>query len=430
MRIKNLIMILLILALGFGGFIVTEYFEGNSIAWAETDESEDAELLYILKEEPGGIRHLSASMFIFTDVEMNKKIEWFFTPMEERVLAVMTLEQKIGQLFIVRPESLYGTTQVTSAMRDAIIERQPGGIIMFSENITSPEQIKSFNNELKSVAAGYEPIPMIIAVDEEGGMVARIANNWAFDVKRYDSMLDIGSTGDESQAEEVGSTIGSYLAEYGFDLDFAPVADCFTNPNNRVIGDRAFGADPDLVSDMVKACIEGFHSQGIMTAIKHYPGHGDTDSDTHTGAAVTSRNWEELKARELIPFVDNFSNTDMIMTSHIISRGVTGGDEPATISKVMIQEKLRGELGYDGVVVTDSMEMGAISAYFEPDEAAIRAIEAGCDIVLCPGDFEAAYDGIMEAVKSGRISEERIDESVLRIIRMKLKYTDSIEEEA
>jgi beta-N-acetylhexosaminidase len=171
---------------------------------------------------------------------------------------------------------------------------------------------------------------------------------------------------------------------------------------------------------MVGECIDGLHSRGIRVSLKHYPGHGDTANDSHTGAVVTGRTWDELKARELIPFIDNLPKADMIMTAHIVSAGVTGGELPATLSPVMINEKLRGELGYDGVVITDSMEMGAISKEFSQEEAAVRAIEAGCDIILCPGDYNKEYDAIRDAVNSGRLTEERIDESLLRIIRMKL----------
>ena len=351
------------------------------------------------------------------------EIEWYFTPEEVKILTFMSLEQKIGQLFIVRPESVSGSTSVTDSMRDALYEKMPGGIIMFGDNIIDPDQIRSFNKELMKVSAEYcLGQPMFIAVDEEGGLVARIANNWNFDVTRYDNMLAIGDTGDPAEAEAVGENIGRYLKNLNFNLDFAPVADCFTNPDNTVIGDRAFGADPELVAEMVGACIDGFHSQEVMTTIKHYPGHGDTDSDTHTGTVKTYRSWEELKERELIPFTRNLDRTDMIMASHIVSEGVTEDDVPATLSHVMIQEKLRDELGYEGVVITDAMEMGAISSVYSPDEAAIRAIEAGCDIILCPADFETAYDGLMEAVEDGRISVERIDESVLRILRLKVKY--------
>ena len=201
------------------------------------------------------------------------------------------------------------------------------------------------------------------------------------------------------------------------------MADCFTNPANQVIGDRSFGSDPKTVAKMVSSCIKGFHSKGIMTSIKHFPGHGDTSNDTHTGTVVTYSSWDELKERELVPFIKNFDKTDMIMVSHIVCKGVREDIAPATLSKTMITEKLRGELRYDGVVITDAMEMGAIANVYTPADSTVRAIKAGCDIILCPSDIKAAKQGILDAIQSGELTEERIDESVLRIIRLKLKYS-------
>lgn len=429
---KRILCIFLFIILMTAGFMTIEYVSGETPvleAAADTGEGDASEVLYVLTDDAEDvIKAIPHEIFIYRNWDIMEDISWYFTPEEVKILTFMSLEQKIGQLFIVRPESVGGSTAVTDSMRDDLMRKMPGGIIMFGDNIIDPEQIRTFNKEL--MKASYEYClgqPMFIAVDEEGGLVARVANNYNFDVKQYDSMLAIGNTGDTGEAEAVGDNIGRYLKNLNFNLDFAPVADCFTNPNNTVIGDRSFGADPRLVSDMVEACIDGFHFQGIMTAIKHYPGHGDTESDTHTGMVLTVRSWEELKERELIPFIDNLDKTDMVMSSHIISRGVTGDDVPATLSRVMIRDKLRGELGYEGVVITDSMEMGAISSVYSPDEAAILAIEAGCDIILCPMDFEMASEGLMEAVKSGRITEERIDESVLRILRLKLKYRNEYE---
>lgn len=421
---KRLFMILLISVLCIGGAFTISYSD-QLIAYADSAQQDT---LFILSGSDNGIREIPLSSLRFDCKDMNKEIEWYFTPVEEKALSFMTLEQKIGQLFIVRPESFPGVsgklTSVTDALRKGLGERMPAGVIMFDDNISDPAQIKAFNEDLHMSAYLYSTVPLLTVVDEEGGLVARVANNSNFSVQSFDSMLSIGNTGDTVQAFKAGLAIGTYLKEYGFDLDLAPVADCFTNPDNKVIGDRSFGADPELVSDMVGECIDGLHSRGIKVSIKHYPGHGDTESDTHTGAVTTKRSWDELKSRELIPFIDNMSKTDMIMTAHIVSAGVTGDGLPATLSPVMINEKLRGELGYDGVVITDSMEMGAISSGFSQEEAAVRAIEAGCDIILCPGNYYKAYDAIMEAVKSGRITEERIDESLLRILRLKLNASE------
>lgn len=326
----------------------------------------------------------------------------------QQILSQMTLNEKIGQLFILRPETL-----------EANPTYKVGGVCMFGSNISSPTQITSYINNLQENAK----IPMFIAVDEEGGLVARIANSDNFNVTKYPSMEAIGSTGNPEEAKAVGRTIGNYLVEYGFNLDFAPVADVNTNPNNIVIGNRAFGDDPHLVSSMVNSAIEGFNSTGIMCCVKHFPGHGDTTGDTHDGYVSITKNWDELKECELIPFISAIDNdVDTIMVAHITTPNITSDGLPASMSYEMITEKLRKELGYNGVVITDAMEMGAIANHYTASSGAITAINAGVDIILMPQDFIEAYNGVYEAVINGEISEDRIDESVLRILTLKEKY--------
>lgn len=326
----------------------------------------------------------------------------------EQLLSEMTLEDKIGQLFIIRPEQLEDNPSYNI-----------GGVCMFAANINSPEQITSYINTLQS----NSKIPMFISVDEEGGLVARIANSEAFNVTTYNSMEEIGTTGDPNNAEDVGYTIGSYLKEYGFNLDFAPVADVNTNPENIVIGNRAFGNDPNLVASMVNSAINGFHNAEIMCCVKHFPGHGDTVGDTHDGYVSITKTWDELKDCELIPFISAIqNNVDTIMVAHITTPNITSDNLPASMSYEMITTKLRGELGYDGVVITDAMEMGAIANHYTSSTGAVTALKAGVDIILMPESITEAYEGIYEAVMNGDITEERIDESVLRILSLKEKY--------
>lgn len=352
----------------------------------------------------------------------------------ERLLEQMTLEEKIGQLFIVRPSALQGNTNpeensdeivetgsITSLdgkMKENLKHYKVGGVALFADNIVSPEQLADFTQELQM----QSNIPLFIAVDEEGGKVSRLANSEAFDVPQYESMQKIGLSGSCQKAEEVGLTIGSYLKEYGFNLDFAPVADINTNPENIVIGDRAFGSNPELVAQMVSAEISGLHEAGIMSCIKHFPGHGDTKGDTHEGYVSIEKTWDALKACELIPFIASLDETDMVMIAHITTPNITSDNLPASLSSQMIEEKLRGELGYQGVVITDAMEMGAITKAYSSSESAVKAILAGGDIILMPKDFINAYEGIYTAVKEGRISEERIDKSVLIILNLKTNY--------
>lgn len=343
------------------------------------------------------------------------------------VLGKMSLREKVGQLFIVRPEALAEnsnaeTAPATDRVDDAVISRLEeypvGGVVLFSRNITGAEQLPEFISGLQK----NSKYPLFIAVDEEGGRVARIANSDFFNVASYKSMEDIGKSGDASKAEEVGRQIGLYLKKLGFNLDFAPVADINTNPQNIVIGDRSYGSDPSLVAEMVSAQLDGMHDSGIMGTLKHFPGHGDTKDDTHSGYVSIEKTWDELKVCELIPFTASLPKTDMVMVSHITAVNVTNDNLPSSMSEMMITEKLRNELGYDGVVITDAMAMGAVADNYTSAEAAVTAVKAGVDIVLMPQNLDEAFNGVMNAITDGEISMARLDESVLRILKMKAKY--------
>lgn len=337
----------------------------------------------------------------------------------EKMLLEMTLEEKIMQLFIVEPSALLKdstNTAVGKSDAERLANSTVGGFILFANNIQNPAQITAYTNALKNCKTAP-----FIAIDEEGGRVARIANNSNFKVTKYSSMLSLG--GDTQKAYSVGATIGAYLKEYGFSLDFAPVADVFTNPANTVIGNRAFSTDPEVAAKMVAACIGGLHSKGVIPCAKHFPGHGDTAEDSHFGLATTNKSWQELMECEMLPFISAIeADCDMIMVGHISASAVTGDNTPATLSRILITEKLREELGFEGVVVTDSMQMQGITDKYGSATAAVMAIKAGVDIILMPQDFNEATEGIKLAVQSGEITEERINESVLRILELKEKY--------
>lgn len=360
----------------------------------------------------------STEKFIFNDDETVVRTT-------KDVLGKMSLREKVGQLFIVRPEALAEnsnaeTAPATDRVDDAVISRieeyPVGGIALFSRNITSAEQLPMFISDLQS-SSKY---PLFIAVDEEGGRVARIANSDFFNVASYKSMEDIGKSGDASKAEEVGRQIGSYLKELGFNLDFAPVADTNTNPQNIVIGDRSYGSDPALVARMVSAQLDGMHDSGIMGTLKHFPGHGDTKDDTHSGYVSIEKTWDELKACELVPFISALDKADTIMVSHIT---VTSIDKlPSSLSYEIITRKLRNELGYNGVIITDSMAMGAVADSYTSDIAAVMAVKAGADIILMPESLEKSFNAVLNAVNSGEISISRIEESAERVLTLKAKY--------
>ena len=338
------------------------------------------------------------------------------------LIAGMSLEEKVAQMFFVTPENLTGVdaaTQAGETTRQALTQYPVGGLIYFSKNIYDEEQLTTMIRNSQS----YSEIPLFIGVDEEGGsLVARIANHPNFDVEKFPDMAEIGATGDPSRAYEVGSTIASYLKDYGFNLDFAPDADVLTNPNNTAIGVRSFGSDPDMTAQMVEQAEKGFQDHQVSAVIKHFPGHGGTTTDSHNGAAIVDRSLEELRSAEFLPFEAGIqAGVDMVMVGHLQVPQVISDDTPASLSSEMITDVLRNELGYDGIVITDSLSMGAITTYYTSADAAVKCIQAGVDMLLMPYSFTEAYQGVLDAVNSGEISEERINESVTRILKVKCK---------
>lgn len=339
----------------------------------------------------------------------------------EQLLQEMTLTEKVYQMFMVTPEQLTkfnGTViQAGETTKKAIEAKPVGGVIYFESNIQTPSQCTEMISDIQS----YSKLGLFISVDEEGGRVARLGNNSSMGTTQFPSMAEIGSQGTEA-AYHVGYTIGTEIAQYGFNLDFAPVADINTNPDNTVIGERAFSSDAQTAASLVASAVNGFKDSNMLCTLKHFPGHGDTATDSHTGVAVTNKTLDELRAEEFLPFEAGIeAGADFVMVGHISVPNVTGDSVPATLSSTMVTDVLREELGFDGIVITDSMVMNAITDYYNADTAAVMAITAGVDIILMPADLEQAVNGILSAVDSGPITEERIDESVLRILRTKLE---------
>lgn len=338
-----------------------------------------------------------------------------------RILEDMTEREKIYQLFIVTQEEITGASPVTrsgDASRKAIEEQPVGGIIYFSQNLVSRDQCGAMIDNLQS----YSRLGLFIAVDEEGGIVSRLGSHESMGVTHFPAMGKIGASEQAEDAYEVGRTLGDELSELGFNLDFAPVADVNSNPDNPVIGSRAFHSDPQIAADMVAACVRGFGDSGILCTMKHFPGHGDTGTDSHYGIAQSGKTLEELYECELIPFRAGIdAGAPVIMTGHITLPEVTGSDVPATLSHEIITGLLREELGFDGLVITDSMIMQAITDQYSASAAAVMAIRAGVDMILMPESLSGAVAGIEEALASGELTMERIDECVLRILETKLR---------
>lgn len=355
-------------------------------------------------------------------VETNSKL----TKKAEQILSSMTLEEKVNQMFFITPEALTGVDCVVAAgeQTKSSLETHPvGGIIYFGQNITGEKQTKEMIANIKKYGKDVCKVPLFIGIDEEGGTVARLGNSDTVNVKKVDNMSVIGKSGDIKNAYKAGDTIGKYLSDYGFNIDFAPDADVLTNSQNQVVKDRSFGSDPKLVSQMALEVSKGLNDNGIYSCFKHFPGHGATKDDTHEGFAYTDKTYEELSKSELVPFVDAINNNaDFIMVGHISVPQVVGDKTPASISSVIINDILKGRLGYKGIVITDSLSMGVLTNLYQSDEIAVRAVNAGVDVLLMPQNFNQAYNGLLNAVKSGKISEKIIDESVLKIIEKKLKH--------
>ena len=347
----------------------------------------------------------------------------------EARLSKMTLREKVGQMFFVRMETLDTTIhwntyaelqenpilEVTQTMRKVNENYPVGGLILYAWNIENETQLSTLIAQIRALNGSP-----LLCIDEEGGRVARIANNPNFDVKKYESMAAIGATGDPKNAYECGNTIGTYLKRYGFDIDFAPVADVNTNSENIIIGPRAFSDKPEVAAPMVTNYLQGLKDAGITGCIKHFPGHGDTKADTHFGYASTQKTWSEMLDCEMVTFKAGIQwGCQMIMTAHIGAPKVTGSDIPSTMSPIILQDKLRGELGYQNIIITDGMEMGAITQQYSSAEAAVGSIQAGVDIVLGPKNLVEAFDAVIDAVNKGVISEERINQSVRRILKLK-----------
>ena len=354
----------------------------------------------------------------------------------ESQLQKMTLREKVGQLFYVRPEVLdttihYGQTggidastddltkiklQAVNATMKGVNEKYPvGGVILYAHNIDYEAQLTAFISQIRALKGSP-----LLCIDEEGGRVARIGNNANFHVEKFESMDAIGKTGDAKNAYYCGNTIGTYLKKYGFDIDFAPVADVNTNPENIVIGKRAFSDDPAVAAQMVVSYLQGLKDANVVGCIKHFPGHGDTKADTHYGYAQSLKTWNEMVDCEMVTFKAGIQwGCKLIMTAHIGAPKVIGSDIPATMSSLILHDKLRKELGYQNIIITDAMEMGAITQQYTSAEAAVGSIKAGVDIVLGPQNFIEAFDAVVKAVEDGTLTEQRIDESVRRILKLK-----------
>jgi len=327
------------------------------------------------------------------------------------LISQMSIYEKIGQLFIVRmPTPQYAQRLIN--------ESHIGGFILFSSDVRSIEQVQQLTSSLQETAKQNSNLPLFIAVDEEGGRVSRIGRLFP---ERSPSAYSLGQSGDPQNAYDAYYTIGQRLAYLGFNMNFAPVADVWSNPANTVIGDRAFGREPELVSSMVEAAVRGLHSAGILAVVKHFPGHGDTLEDSHYNMAFFHHDRERFDSVEAIPFQAGIAaGTEGIMMGHITTPNINPG-LPATFSDYFMEQILREEMGFDGLIITDALDMGALTNYFSQDEIVLQAFLGGADILLMPNNPSVAVNTMVNAFHDGLFTEERLHQSLRRILYFKTR---------
>lgn len=332
----------------------------------------------------------------------------------DETLAGMTLHEKVCQMMFVTPEELTGEDGVTvagDATRQALENYPVGGIVYFAKNLESQDQVK----EMIDNSQKYSSIGLFVATDEEGGVVNRLMDTVG--TTYIGSMYYYKDDGDET-AYENAYTIANDMSALGFNLDFAPVADVWSNPDNTVIGERAYSDDYAQAAELVGNAVKGFNDGGVMCTLKHFPGHGDTAEDSHYSSAYVHRTKEEIMADEMQPFRSGIeAGAEFVMVGHLIVPDID--EVPATLSYKIATGILRDELKFEGVAITDSFEMESIADNYSVDDAVVMSVKAGMDMILQPKDMASAVNSIEQAVADGELSEDRIDESVRRILTLK-----------
>lgn len=328
----------------------------------------------------------------------------------------MSLDEKIGQMMIV---GIDGYSLNDNSV--ALIEKyKVGGFIVMGKNVQSSQQLLNLLNSIKEKNIKNE-IPLFFSIDEEGGRVTRMPKEFT----RLPSNKAIGKINNSSFSRDIGSAIADEISSFGFNMDFAPVLDVNSNPKNPVIGDRSYGSNAEIVSNLGVQTMLGLQSGNVIPVVKHFPGHGDTSVDSHKGLPSVNNDLKRLESLELVPFEQAIkNNVDVIMIAHILLPKIDK-ENPSSMSKTIITDILRVKLNFNGVVITDDMTMGAIVKNYNIGEAAVKSVSAGTDIVLVCHGYEnevAVISAIKSAISNGHISEQRIDESVYRILKLKQSY--------
>lgn len=346
------------------------------------------------------------------------------TSVAYQVIREMDVREKIGQLLIVEPDVLLSSAEnntysVTQYMRNQYEKYPIGGFILMSDNIKDPSQLNYLTRDLVSIGK----IKSFVGVEEEGGGYLRIAGARAFNLEKTPAMKEFGEGKTDKGIETAADDMAKYLSKYSVNLNLAPDADVLTAKSGSIIGDRSFGSDPNKVAKFVKSAIEGFHKHDIMTAVKYFPGHGSVSGDSHIRFIDIDKTWEEMLKCEIIPFKAAIeAQTDMIIVSHLTVQKVSGDDLPSSLSYEIMTRKLRQELGFEGIIMTDSFSAEVIVKKFSSGTAALNSLKAGADLIALPEDYKEAFNTILKALNDGSLSMKRVNESVWRILQLKEKY--------
>ena len=340
-----------------------------------------------------------------------------FAAKAQTLLDSMTTREKICQLLIMQPQFLPGAQgdvqALTPALEQTLREYPVGGVLLSLENMVNAKQLKALTASFQQNAK----IPMILCLDEEGGSISRLALKVG--TTKLDNMFAYRSKGPDV-ARQNARSLGADLAAFGFNTDLAPVADVWSNPENQVIGERAYSDDFTVAGELVAAAVQGFHDSGTICCLKHFPGHGSTRTDSHEEAAYVDASLEALRGHEFLPFQSGIeAGADMVMVGHLTVPGIDS--VPATFSKRIVTDLLRGELGFSGVVITDGLEMAAAGKQSDGRKA-LRALEAGCDLLLGLYDVPAAVRALEDALQTGDLTPEALDAHVLRVLTLKAQY--------
>ena len=341
----------------------------------------------------------------------------------QTVLASMTQDEKLWQLFFVTPEALTNVNTATVAgetTKNALQTYPVGGIIYFAKNLETREQAAAMLANTQS----YSRIPLFLGTHEEGGTVSRIGANEALGGTKVADMRSYGQSADPAQVYNAGQTLAANLTGLGFNLDFAPDCDVVSGADS-VIGSRSFSSDPELCASLAGVIVKSLRAGGVVSCLKHFPGYGSATVDDHNGTSLIEKSLEELQATDLVPFQSIISSEDsapFVMVTHLSYPNVVGDDTPADLSSTIVTDLLRETLGFRNVIITDSHAMASITDRYSAGEAAVKALAAGCDMILMPADLQAAFDAVKAAVADGTLTQTRIDESVLRILTVKAEF--------